>query len=168
MPNSDLGVVLYASGDGTGSYVAPDGNAGSVRTLTANNWIASDWFDPGRFADLYVTISGIISVQLASVLVRLERQRRDATNAVFHTALIGSRRLDDPSAGELVEHTIARANLVGQNVSAWPNASPAVETLDVVLFTPNARWSGPCRILVKASNGPANADRIVVAINGGG
>lgn len=166
--NSNLGVVLLASGDGSGAYTTRSGEAGTVRTLTAQNYTASPWLDVGRLADLFITISGTISAQMGGVLVRVERRRLDEqNNALFRPALIATARADQPAAPRAIEQTIARADLVGQSVSAWPNVAPAIEVLDVVLVTTDHRW-GQCRVLVKAVNAPAASDVIVIAANGGG
>ena len=145
-----------------------DGTPGTVRTLTNANWIASDWLDAGRFADVYLTVAAVISVQMATVLVMLERRRRDDVNSFFSPALVGTLRLDDPTAAKTAQQTITRAQLVGQSVSAWPAVAPATETLDVVLSTTDQRWAGQCRVLVKATGAPQPTDRLIIAINGGG
>ena len=98
----------------------------------------------------------------------IERRRHDELNAsLFYPALVGTARLDDPSAAMATVQTITRAQLVGQTVSDWPAAGPAIETLDVVLATTNHRW-GQCRVLVKATGAPQPTDWIVIAANGGG
>src|SRR5207248_1702431 len=76
-PTSDVGIVLYASQDGSGSFTKADGNPGTVRTITNANFIASDWFDVGRFADLFITVAGVISGGMTSVVVMIERRRSD-------------------------------------------------------------------------------------------
>lgn len=168
MSNSDLGVIFYGSGDGSGSYVGPDGNPGLVRTLTDAHWLAGPWIQAGRFADLFLTISAVVSAQMTSFAVTLERRRSDTRNALFHPALIATARLDDPAAGRATQQTITRAQLVGQTMSAWPNVAPAIETLDVVLATVDQRWAGECRVLVKTTGVPLAGDRVVIAACGGG
>lgn len=167
MSASDLGIVLFARGDGTGAYTKPDGSAGTIRTLTEQHFIASDWFEAGRLAQLFITISGSISAQMASAVVLLERRRRDAQNgALFGPAVIATLRADDLGAAAAAQQTITRAQLAGQNVSGWPNVAPAVEALDVVLLATAHAWAGPCRVLVKATNAPQPTDQLIVAVNG--
>ena len=170
MSNSDLGIVLFASGDGSGSFSNRDGTPGVVRTLTNANFIASDWFDVGRLAELLISISGVVSAQMASAVVMLERRRTDEKNPLFvySPAVIGTLRTDDPTAAKAAQQTITRNQLAGQTVSAWPNVAPAVEILDVVLATTDQRWAGQCRVLVKATNAVAPTDRVVISANGGG
>jgi hypothetical protein len=167
MANYDLGVLLYATQSGSGSYAKPDGTAGTVRTLSAANYIASDWFDAGRFADLYLTVSGAISTTMASGVVIVERKRVDANNGtLFGPAVVPVTRLDANTIA--TSTTITRAQLAGQSVSAWPSVSPATEQLDVVLFTQGLRWASKFRVLLLASGAPQSGDTIVIAANAGG
>ena len=64
LATSDLGVVLYISGDGSGVFTTRTGQSGTVRTLTEAHYVASDWFEAGRFNELFITISGVVSVAM--------------------------------------------------------------------------------------------------------
>ncbi len=164
--SSDLGIVLFASGDGTGVFSTQTGETGMARMLTNTHFLASDWFDAGRFAALFVTVSGVISASMAGVTVMLERRRRDDGTVLFQPSVIGTRRCDDPLTARSTQQTITRSQLAGQTVSEWPAGAPRPERLDVVLSTAEHRGAGQCRVLLQASGPPDPADRIVVALVG--
>lgn len=92
MATSDLGIVLFASGDGSGSFTTPDGAAGTVRTLTEQHFLASPWFEAARVGQLFVTVSGAISAQMASAVVI--DLRRSKTDQEGRGRVVAAQRLD--------------------------------------------------------------------------
>jgi len=164
---SDLGIVLVASGDGSGVFTTRTGQPGTARTLTEAHYIGSDWFDgAGRFNELFITVSGVVSVAMFGFTVILERRRVDEGGLASHPSVIGTLRCDDPMATKATQQTITRGQLIGQNVSDWPDGTAAVEDLDVVLSTTDHRGATECRVLVIATAAPEPTDRIIVAIRG--
>jgi len=166
LATSDLGIVLFASGDGSGTFTTRTGQAGTPRTLTEAHYLASDWFDVGRFNELFLTVSGVVSVAMFGFSVIVERRRVDEAGLASRPSVIGMLRCDDPLAPKLAQQTISRAQFVGQNVSDWPNAGAAVEDLDIVLSTTDHRGAAECRVLVIAIAAPEAADRVIVAVRG--
>jgi len=164
---SDLGLVLYASGDGSGVFTTRTGQPGTVRTLTEANYIASDWLeDVGRFNELFITVSGVVSIAMFGFTVVLERRRIDEGGLASRPSVIGTVRCDDPMATKATQQTITRGQFIGQNVSDWPNGTAALEELDVVLSTTDHRGATECRVLVIATAAPEPTDRIIVAVRG--
>ena len=192
VPFSDKGVILYASQDGTGTFKDPRGNTGTARTLTASNWIASEWFYVSTPADLAVVVSGTISAAMASVLVALERQAIAPVNDTtappagplfFRPSVVSTVRGDYPAAAPKTQQTILRADLTrgagatdavaavtgDTHAAQASNAllAAAEDLLDVTLLTTDHKWSGRCRVIVRASNAPAAGDKIIIAAYAG-
>ena len=176
---SDSGSILFASGDGAGTFVDVKGNPGVVRTLSAAHWIASDWFFVGAWQTMALTVSGQISSSLASVTIAVESRRIDKQNLAmdYFPAIVGTVRSDQPDVAPAASQSIALADLLRgagtgtDQVSSWDGtaggASAAAEILDVRLLTKDAVLTGQCRVLVLCANAPQAADFVRVAVNRG-
>lgn len=169
MRNTDLGIVLYAvhSGD-SASFTKANATAGTTKTLTNANYIVSDTIlDAGMAGALVFTITGTISVGMASAVVIVEAQRSDANNpTVPKWCVIPTVRSDDPTAAPAASQTITRAQLAGQSVDTGSGA--ATEVLGVRLATTDHVLAQNVRVLVKASNAPQANDKIIVSGDAGG
>jgi len=170
-PATSRGVVFFGTNDGSGAYTDPKGNAGVPWTLTNANFEAGEWFPVGPTdRELFLDVSGVISVAMASALVIVEAQARDPRNgsALLAPFVCGTVRVDKQSNATVVrapeaQQTIARADLAGQSVSANKDGSaPAAEVLDVVLRTVDQRGAFQARVLVKGSNAAQAGDTVVV------
>ena len=165
-PN-DLGVILYASQDGSGSYVTPKGTTVSAKTLTSANYITSSTINCGGFSALALTVTGTISVAMASAVVIVERRRVDPNNtSIPKWSVIGTVRSDAPGSSPAASQTILRADLVGQSVDEGSGA--AAEVLGVTLLTTDHVLASELRVIVVASNAPQAGDKIIISANAGG
>lgn len=178
LPNdrSDQGVLLYASQDGSGSFLFPGGQAGTVQTLTNANYIKSARvLRVGAYRRLLLTVSGTISVGMASVIVIVEAKRIDPQNgsdaAPFDVwKVISTIRCDaESNAGAVIapaaSQTITRAQLAGQSVADGVGGGAATEVLGVQLLTEEHQGASEVRVIVKATNAPNAGDLVVVAAN---
>lgn len=157
------GIILYASHGGAGSFTGPDGNAGTVRTLTNANYITSDEIMVGRSGALALSVGGVISAGMASATVIVEAEQVDADNpTLVKWSTIGTVRGDDPAVAPAASQTIVAADLVGESVADGVGGGAATEVLDVRLLTTDHVASVKLRCIVKATNATQAGDYITI------
>ena len=100
----DKGIVLYLTGDGSGSYTTVQGAAGSVGTLSTT-YASGTAFQIGRAQNATIAISmGFASS--TGIVVKCEAQRIDYLNSsTFNYSPIQTMRSDDGTVA--FEHTFA-------------------------------------------------------------
>ena len=170
---TDQGVLMYAehTGDG-GSFLKPEGTAGTVQTLTNANYIYSARTIPvGTGQKLVLTVAGTISAGMASAIVVVEARRADPQNAAAafnRWAVIGTVRGDSAGSAPASTQTILRAALAGQSVADGVGGGATTEVIGVRLLTTDFAYASEVRVLAKATNAPEANDVVIVAANVGG
>ncbi len=155
------GVVFYATGDGQGAAIK-DYRSLDINpvALTDAYWLASSTFPIGRAADALATLAAKLAAG-KSLKLRFEVQLVDGQNpSTWQWASIPSTRLDTVTSPEQVEHTIAPADLIGQDFGSGATVR------DVAFRLSQVSLSGLCRVIVTAGAVPDPGDYAVVAVVG--
>lgn len=154
------GVVFYATGNGQGALKDYRGADILPATLTDAHWLASPAFPIGRAPDAMATLAAKLAGG-KSLKLRFEVQRVDDQNpSTWQWAAIPSQRLDTVTTPEQVEHTIAPADLLGQDFGSGATVR------DVAFRIAQASLSGLCRVIMTAGAAPDAADYAIVAVVG--